>query len=94
MGLKMSIAKVPFRKYQLMDIDKQDKPVPIRFNSEEWDIIEDTSQIIQQAKTSTTVKFLMVLGYKCIKEQKSEFMLTTLFKNKKNNERNNITLFE
>jgi len=90
----MSIEKVPFRKYQIKDIDKKDKPVPIRFNSEEWEIIEDSGNIIQQAKTSTTVKFLMNIGYKCIKEPKNEYMLTALFKNKKNNERNNITLFD
>jgi len=90
----MSLEKVPFRKYNIKDLDKKDKPVPIRFNSEEWDFIEDASNIIQQSKTSTTAKFLMRIGYECIKERKNELMLTTLFKNRKNNERNNITLFE
>lgn len=85
---------MPFRKYSLMSIDKKDKPVPIRFNSEEWDIIEDASILLQQPKVSTTIKFLLVLGYKCIKEPKNEFILTALFNNKRKNERNNITLYE
>ena len=90
----MVLGKEPFRKYSLNDLDKKDKPVPIRLNSEEWEMIEDTSIIIQQAKISTTIKFLMSIGYKCIKEPKNHYMLTALFKNKKNNERNNITLFD
>ena len=90
----MVLEKVPFRKYQINDIDKKDKPVPIRFNSYDWEKIEDASNIIQQAKVSTTIKFLMGIGYECIKEPKNEYMLTALFKNRKNNERNNITLFD
>ena len=90
----MVLEKEPFRRYNNRELDKMEKPVPIRFNGDDWSIIEDCSNIIQQKKTSTTIKFLMKVGYKCIKDPKNEYMLTTLFKNRKNNERQNIIDFD
>ena len=88
------IEKEKFRKYQIKDLDRTEKPIPVRLNGDEWEMVDDVKNIIQQPKNSTTIKFLMQVGYRCIKRSENQYMLTSLFKNRRNNKRNNIIDFD
>lgn len=85
------IEQKPFTRY---NEEKRIDSFTIRFNEEERRYFEEAKKIIEQKKDSTALKQLAWIGAKVIHEKKIKYLLATLFKNKKNNERNNIIDFE
>ena len=68
--------------------------IPIRLNSKERELLKDAKRILEQAKDSTIIKQLMLLGYKCIKHQETQDVLNIVFENKRRNKRLGIVEFE
>jgi len=90
MAQKM-IEKKPFVKYSQ---EKSRDTVNVSFNQEERETLDKVKLIIEQAKDSTALKQLAFFGAKVLEEDKTRFLLATLFKNKRNNYRAGIVDFE
>lgn len=87
----MPIEQEPFRKYNLTEkIDT----FTIRLNPKERAYFNESKAIIEQKKDSTALKQLAWIGAKVIHEGKMKQILATVFKNKRNNTRQNIIDFE
>lgn len=87
----MVIEQKPFVRY---NNEKQIDSFTVRLNPQERDILNKGKIILEQKKDSTALKQLALIGAKVIHEQKIKYILGCLFKNKRNNERNNIIDFE
>lgn len=60
----------------------------LRLNEKEIEMLIDVKIAIQQPKDSTAIKTMFYLAYyNVIHDQKTKYLLETLFKNKRNNER-------
>jgi hypothetical protein len=86
------IQKKPFRSYSLEE--QQDKPISVKLNTEERTLLDECKVIIEQTKDSTALKTLAWIGAKVIREEKQVYILATIFKNKRKNERLGIVDFE
>lgn len=91
----MGIEKKPFVNYTL-DEDLKEKPdiFTIRLNKEERLFLNEQKRILEQPKDSTALKTLALIGAKVIHEEKIAYIIDTLFKNKKNNERSGHKVIE
>ena len=57
----------------IRSIVREDKTIiPLKINEEEKQIIKDAKRILEQAKDSTIIKQLMLLGYKSIKSPENQ----------------------
>jgi len=83
----MTIEKEPFRKYNLDDEKEKPDTFTIRLNMEERGLLNQCKGLIEQSKDSTALKTLAWIGAKVIHEEKTKYIIDTLFKNKRNNER-------
>lgn len=86
------IQKKPFTKYSLEET--KDKPISVKLNEEERKLLDTCKNILEQSKDSTALKTLAWVGAKVIREEKMSYILATIFKNKRNNERIGIIDFE
>ena len=68
--------------------------VPVRLNEKEREILESSKQILEQAKDSTAIKQLMIIGSIVIHEEKIIKILKLIFDNKRKNKRLGIVEFE
>lgn len=59
----------------------------IRMSKEELREFEEAARLLQQEKVSTTVKQLARIGMLVLHDPKTRYLLETVFKNKRNNER-------
>jgi hypothetical protein len=87
----MGIEQQPFTRY---NEEKAIDSFTVRLNPNEREFLNKSKLILEQKKDSTALKQLAWIGAKVIHEQKIKYILGTLFKNKRNNERNNIIDFE
>lgn len=83
--------KKPFVRY---NEEKKLDSFTVRLNEEERQLLDKCKTIIEQPKDSTTLKTLAWIGAKVIHEEKTAYILSSLFKNKKNNKRIGIMDFE
>lgn len=88
----MVLEKEPFRKYNLEET-KADV-FTIRLNLEEREVLNRCKRLIEQPKDSTALKTLAWIGAKVIHDPKMMYVIQTLFKNKRNNERSGISIVE
>jgi hypothetical protein len=86
------IEKKPFVKYSLED--NKDKPISVKLNEEERKLLDECKQIIEQPKDSTAIKALAWIGSKVILEEKTAYILATIFNNKRKNKRIGVIDFE
>lgn len=87
----MKIEQEPFRKY---NEDKSVDSFTVRLNEEERILLNSCKNILEQSKDSTALKQLAWLGAKVLHEDKTKYLIDTLFKNRKKNYRIGITEFE
>ena len=85
------IEKKNFTRYHE---EKKADSFTVRLNPEERALLNISKNIIEQPKDSTALKQLAWIGAKVIQEEKVSFLLSTLFKNKRNNSRLGIIDFE
>jgi uncharacterized protein (DUF1697 family) len=74
---------------------EESKVMTIRLNTQELEMLEAVKQAIEQPKDSTAIKTMFYLAYyNVIHDQKTRYLLETLFKNKRNNQRTGVIDFE
>ena len=86
----MGIEKQPFTNYTLEEDKEKKKSVvmTIRLNQEELAMLEEVKKAIEQPKDSTAIKTIFYIGaYDVLHDKKIAYILETLFKNRRNNER-------
>jgi len=86
------IEKKPFVRYNLEE--NNNKPISVKINSEERKLLDECKLKIEQTKDSTALKTLAWIGAKVLLEEKTSYILATIFKNKRNNQRNGIIDFD
>lgn len=60
----------------------------LRLNESELQMLKEVKVAIEQPKDSTAIKTMFYLAYyNVIHDKKTKYLLSTLFKNKRNNER-------
>ena len=80
----------PFYRKKLDEDKAKEKGarLTIRLNDRELEMLQEVKQAIEQPKDSTAIKTMFYLAYySVIHDQKTRYLLETLFKNKRNNER-------
>jgi chromosome condensin MukBEF MukE localization factor len=79
----------PFTTTKLQEErDSQESKVfTIRMSKDELKEFEEAARTLQQEKVSTTIKQLARLGMLVLHDKKTLYVLETVFKNKRNNER-------
>jgi hypothetical protein len=78
--------KTPF--YRTNETLKDDKfTVKLSKDGSERELLEKCKRIIEQPKDSTAIKQLAFIGAKVLLDEKTEYIITTLFKNSKKNKR-------
>lgn len=87
------IDKKPFVRYDL-DNKYKEAPISVKLNKEERDLLNQCKLVIEQSKDSTALKTLAWIGAKVLLEEKTSYILATLFKNKRNNQRMGVVDFE
>ena len=89
------LEKKEFRSYTLEEEKRGDvKVISLKLNKDEQRLLADSQKIIEQSKKGTAIKTLAWIGAKVIREEKTKYIIETLFKNKRNNKRNNIIDFD
>lgn len=88
------LEKKKFVKYDLGDKINKAETLSLKLNSEEREILDKCKMILEQPKDSTALKSLAWIGAKVIQEEKVSYILATLFKNKRNNNRLGIIDFD
>ena len=87
----MTIEQQPFRRY---NETKAVDSFTVRLNEEERQLLEKCKEMLEQKKDSTAIKQLAFIGAKVLHEEKIEYILSTVFKNKKKNQRIGIIDFD
>lgn len=87
----MGIKQEPFTRY---NEDKKVDSFTVRLNEDERKTLEAAKKQIEQLKDSTAIKQLAFIGAKVIQEEKVSYLLATLFKNKRNNNRLGVIDFD
>lgn len=60
----------------------------VRLNAEELEMLQQVKKAIEQPKDSTAIKTVFYIGcFDVLHDKKTSYILETLFKNKRNNER-------
>lgn len=91
----MGLIRKPFEAQKLEEDREQDKLIfTCKLNKEERAILDQCKILLEQPKDSTALKTLAWIGAKVIHEEKTLFIITTLFKNKGNNKRLGIVEWE
>lgn len=85
------IKQKPFTKYNL---EKKVDTFTVKLNEEERKEFESFKKIIQQTKDSTAIKSLAWIGAKVLLEEKTSYILKTIFDNKRKNARLGIADFD
>lgn len=89
----MVIENKPFYRTKL-DEEKRRDTFTVAVNEEERALLNECKNIIEQPKDSTALKTLAWLGAKTLQEEKTSFIIGTVFKNKRKNKRIGIIDFE
>lgn len=89
--IKPNIEQQPFVRYNL---EKVTDTITIKLNVEERARLESMKKILEQEKDSTAIKQLALIGSKVLLEEKTSYILGTVFDNKRKNKRLGIIEFE
>ena len=87
----MPLETVPFVRYHE---EKAVDSFTVRLNEEERALLNICKKIIEQPKDSTALKTLAWIGAKVVHEPKTAYIIETLFKNKRKNDRLGIPSIE
>lgn len=87
----MTLENKPFTRY---NEEKKIDSFTIRLNEEERKVLNVCKRIIQQPKDSTAIKTLALIGAKVIHSPEIEFILDTIYSNKRKNKRIGIAEIE
>lgn len=82
---------------QYLEEEREEKPdvFTIRLNKDQREEFNQAKKVIEQSKDSTAMKQLAWIGIaNVIHDKKTALILGSLFKNKRNNKRNNIVDFD
>lgn len=92
----MVLKREPFINYRSDEERAKDKSkvVPVRLNIDDLKRLEEVAKIINQEKLSTVIKTLVEIGLFVIHEEKTTYLINTLFKNKRNNKRLGISVID
>lgn len=85
------VTQEPFIRYHE---EKKVDSFSVRLNAEERELLNACKRVIEQPKDSTALKTLAWIGAKVVHEPKTAYIIETLFKNKRNNERSGIHIIE
>ena len=88
------IERKKFVRYDADNIKPKAEVISLKLNPAEREMLNKCKLIIEQAKDGTALKFLAWYGAKVILEDKTQYLIAGLFKNKKNNERLGILDFD
>lgn len=87
------LEKKPFVNYTLEGEEKVDT-FTVKLNPEERALLEKMKAILEQDKDSTAIKQLAWIGTKVLLEEKTSYLLETVFDNKRKNKRLGIVKYE
>jgi len=92
----MALEKETFRSYTLDEDKDFKKPIlSVRLNKEEFKDLQVAKDILQQTKDSTALKQLAKIGmFNVIHDEKMKHLLSTVFANRRKNERIGLVDFE
>ena len=79
-----------FYKTKLDEDNKKSKGsiMTVRLNAEDYKMLQEVKLALNQPKDSTAVKTMFYLAYyNVIQDAQTRYLINTLFKNKRNNER-------
>lgn len=85
-----NLIRAPFTRKKLDEEKAKEKGcrLTIRLNEEEKKMLKKVKLAIEQPKDSTAIKTMFYLAYyNVIHDEKTRYLLKTLFKNKRNNQR-------
>ena len=85
------IEQKPFRRY---NEEKIRDSFTVNVNKEERQTLEEMKQLIEQKKDSTALKQLAWIGAKTLQQEKTAYILQTVFINKRKNKRIGIIDFD
>jgi hypothetical protein len=85
------VSQEPFVRYHE---EKKQDCFPVYLNAEERALLDKCKRIIEQPKDSTALKQLAWIGANLIEGQPTKYIVETLFKNKRKNERLGIPIVE
>ena len=85
------IEKKPFQRYSE---EKKRDNITVSLNPKERETLNASKLIIEQPKDSTAFKTLAWIGANVIQDKNMRYVISTLFKNKRNNERLGIVDFD
>ena len=84
----MPLTQEPFRKYN--EEDRKTDSFTVWLNKDERAMLDGAKKLLEQPKDSTALKTLAKLGAKLLGDDKTVFILDTVFKNKRNNKRTGL----
>jgi len=82
------------KTFQRENLDKERDIFTVSLNEEERALLNKSKELLEQTKDSTALKTLAWIGAKVIHEEKTAYIISTLFKNKHNNGRLGIIDFD
>jgi len=82
-----------FRRYHLVQDDKRET-FTVSINAYERSLLDKCKVILEQKKDSTALKQLAWIGAKVLHDEKTAYVLASIFKNKRNNRRSGIVEFD
>ena len=85
--------KEPFVRMELNEEKRRDT-FTVAINKDERTLLESMKIILEQEKDSTAIKQLAWIGSKVLQEQKTSFILETIYSNKRRNKRIGVNQFE
>ena len=90
-----NLIRDPFTRTRLDEEVVKDKGtrLTVRLNEQELQMLKEVKLAIDQPKDSTAIKTMFYLAYyNVIHDRQTKYLLNTLFKNKRNNERNGVVV--
>jgi hypothetical protein len=85
----MPIKQEPFVAYHEK---KKHDTFTVKLNAEERALLDECKNTIEQAKDSTALKQLAWIGAKVLRQDATQMVITTLFKNKQRNDRTGVSV--
>jgi hypothetical protein len=80
--------------FQRKNEEKTADVITVKINPEERELLKKCKTILEQEKDSTCLKQLAWIGAKVIHDEKTAYILGTVFDNKRKNKRLGIITFE
>jgi len=81
-------------RFQRKDLEKTAEVITVKLNKEEREQLDEMKLVLEQPKDSTALKQLSSIGAKVLLSDQTQYLLQTVFKNKRKNRRLGITDFD